>query len=137
MSHLPFHPTRVTYRRPSLAPLGQATRPLHLLLLLSPGRGVGAHRDAPGLFLTFHSASYLNGHNFAAQEFNQQGVPIRQHDYAFLSVAAPQALQAGADRFTRSAEDLQKELGVVPVGKTYLTTEPPKMCQVVRQVWKL
>jgi hypothetical protein len=37
---------------------------------------------------------------------------------------------------SRHEEDLKKELGVVPVGETYLPTDPPKMCQVVRQVRK-
>ncbi len=37
---------------------------------------------------------------------------------------------------TRRAEELEKELGVVPMGETYLSTDPPKMCKVVRQVRK-
>jgi len=37
---------------------------------------------------------------------------------------------------TRSREEFQKEIGVVPVGETYLSTDPPKMCKIIRQVQK-
>ncbi len=37
---------------------------------------------------------------------------------------------------TRRAEEFEKEIGVVPVGETYLSTDPPRMCKVVRQVRK-
>ena len=37
---------------------------------------------------------------------------------------------------SRRPEEYKKELGVVPVGETYLSDDPAKMCQVVRQVRK-
>ncbi len=37
---------------------------------------------------------------------------------------------------TRRAEDFQKEIGVRPVGETYLSTDPPKMGEAVRKVKK-
>jgi hypothetical protein len=37
---------------------------------------------------------------------------------------------------SRRPEDYKKELGVVPVGETYLPDDPAKMCSVVRQVRK-
>jgi len=39
-------------------------------------------------------------------------------------------------RVTRLPEDFQKEIGVEPVGETYLSTDPERMCQMVRQVKK-
>lgn len=39
-------------------------------------------------------------------------------------------------RITRGAEDFQKEIGVEPVGETYLSTDPERMCKVIRQVQK-
>ena len=37
---------------------------------------------------------------------------------------------------TRLPEDFEEEIGVVPVGETYLSTDPARMCSVVRQVKK-
>lgn len=37
---------------------------------------------------------------------------------------------------SRRPEEYRKELGVVPVGETYLSDDPDKMCKVVRQVRK-
>jgi hypothetical protein len=37
---------------------------------------------------------------------------------------------------TRRPEEFKKEFGVVPVGETYLSTDPPKMCAAVRKVKK-
>jgi hypothetical protein len=37
---------------------------------------------------------------------------------------------------TRQPEDFEKEIGVVPVGETYLSTDPARMCKVMRQVRK-
>ena len=37
---------------------------------------------------------------------------------------------------TRRDEDWKKEIGVVPVGETYLSTDPPKMCEAVRRAKK-
>lgn len=37
---------------------------------------------------------------------------------------------------TRKSEDFEKEIGVRPVGETYLSTDPPRMCEVVRRVRK-
>lgn len=37
---------------------------------------------------------------------------------------------------TREPEDFQKEVGVVPVGETYLSCDPPRMCNMIRQVKK-
>ncbi len=37
---------------------------------------------------------------------------------------------------TRQPEDFEKEFGVVPVGKTFLSSDPPRMCKTVRQVEK-
>jgi hypothetical protein len=39
-------------------------------------------------------------------------------------------------RVTRLPEDFQKEIGVEPVGETYLSTDPERMCKMVRQVKK-
>jgi hypothetical protein len=39
-------------------------------------------------------------------------------------------------RMSRLPEDYQKEIGVIPAGETYLETDPPRMCQVVRRVKK-
>jgi len=39
-------------------------------------------------------------------------------------------------RTTRLEEDFQKEIGVEPVGETYLSTDPERMCKVIRQVQK-
>jgi len=39
-------------------------------------------------------------------------------------------------RVTRLPEDFQKEIGVEPVGETYLSSDPERMCQMVRQVKK-
>jgi hypothetical protein len=36
-------------------------------------------------------------------------------------------------RVTRSLEEFQKEIGVLPVGETYLGSDPERMCRVVRQ----
>jgi hypothetical protein len=43
---------------------------------------------------------------------------------------------AGLYYLTRRPSELEKEIGVVPVGETYLPTDPPRMCKVVRQVRK-
>ena len=37
---------------------------------------------------------------------------------------------------TREPEDFEKEIGVIPVGETYLSGDPARMCSVVRQVRK-
>ena len=37
-------------------------------------------------------------------------------------------------RVTRTAEEMRKELGEVPLGELYLPSDPPRMCEVVRQV---
>ena len=37
---------------------------------------------------------------------------------------------------TREPEDFQKEIGVVPVGETFLSSDPPRMCRMIRQVKK-
>ena len=37
---------------------------------------------------------------------------------------------------SRLPEDFQKEIGAIPAGETYLETDPPKMCAVIRQVKK-
>ena len=39
-------------------------------------------------------------------------------------------------RMSRLPEDYQKEIGVVPAGETYLETDPPRMCEVIRQTKK-
>jgi len=39
-------------------------------------------------------------------------------------------------RVTRLPEDFQKEIGVEPVGETYLSTDPERMCKVIRQTPK-
>jgi len=35
---------------------------------------------------------------------------------------------------TRTADDFKKEIGAVPVGETYLSEDPPRMCAVIRNV---
>jgi hypothetical protein len=37
---------------------------------------------------------------------------------------------------TRQPEEFKKEIGVLPVGETFLSTDPPKMCEVIRRVRK-
>jgi hypothetical protein len=37
---------------------------------------------------------------------------------------------------TRNSEDFKKEIGVVPVGETYLSDDPPRMCEVIQKVTK-
>ncbi len=39
-------------------------------------------------------------------------------------------------RMSRLPEDYTKEIGVVPAGETYLETDPPRMCRVIRQTQK-
>jgi len=39
-------------------------------------------------------------------------------------------------RVTREPEDFQKEVGVLPVGETYLASDPPRMCKMIRQTKK-
>jgi hypothetical protein len=39
-------------------------------------------------------------------------------------------------RVSREAEDFQKEVGTVPVGETYLSTDPPRMCKMIQQTKK-
>jgi hypothetical protein len=76
----------------------------------------------------------------------------RVHDLgipAGLSTHNPVILEALAEKnwpndffmasfhyLSRRPEEFQKELGVVPVGETYLSTDPEKMCNVVRKVEK-
>jgi hypothetical protein len=37
---------------------------------------------------------------------------------------------------SRSEEEFQRELGIEPVGETYLAADPPRMCEAVRRVTK-
>jgi hypothetical protein len=39
-------------------------------------------------------------------------------------------------RVTRLPEEFQKEVGVIPVGETYLASDPPRMGKMIRQVSK-
>ena len=39
-------------------------------------------------------------------------------------------------RVSREPEDFQKEIGVLPVGETYLSSDPPRMCKRIRQTKK-
>lgn len=39
-------------------------------------------------------------------------------------------------RMSRLPEDFRKEIGVIPAGETYLETDPPRMCEVMRQTKK-
>lgn len=39
-------------------------------------------------------------------------------------------------RMSRLPEDYRKEIGVIPAGETYLETDPPRMCKVIRQTKK-
>jgi hypothetical protein len=59
-------------------------------------------------FFPFQATYYLNGHSFIEKELNREKVSFRKNDNAFLSVSNPQALQAGADRFT--SEVIRKRL---------------------------
>jgi len=36
-------------------------------------------------------------------------------------------------RVTRTGEEFQKEIGVQPVGETYLASDPERMCRALRQ----
>src|SRR5438105_8424600 len=51
-------------------------------------------------YFPFNVTCYLNGHSFAAQELQRDGVRYRQADNAFLAVGDVAALQAAADRLT-------------------------------------
>ena len=53
-----------------------------------------------GSFLPFSITYYLNGHSFMERELERAGIAFRKDDNAFLWVAAPQALQAAADRLS-------------------------------------
>ncbi len=37
---------------------------------------------------------------------------------------------------SRRPEEFEKEIGVIPVGETYLSTDPPRMCAMIRQTRK-
>lgn len=37
---------------------------------------------------------------------------------------------------TRTDEDFKKEMGVIPVGETYISEDPPRMCAMIRKVKK-
>jgi hypothetical protein len=37
---------------------------------------------------------------------------------------------------SRQPEEFEKEFGMRPVGETYLLTDPPRMCEVIRRVKK-
>jgi hypothetical protein len=37
---------------------------------------------------------------------------------------------------SRRSEEFQKEIGVVPVGETYLSSDPPRMCEMIRRTLK-
>jgi hypothetical protein len=39
-------------------------------------------------------------------------------------------------RESRRPEEFEKEIGVIPVGETYLSTDPPRMCAMIRQTRK-
>lgn len=39
-------------------------------------------------------------------------------------------------RVSREPEDFQKEIGVLPVGETYLSSDPPRMCKMIKQTKK-
>jgi hypothetical protein len=39
-------------------------------------------------------------------------------------------------RESRRPEEFEKEIGVIPVGETYLSTDPPRMCEVIRNTRK-
>lgn len=74
------------------------------------------------------------------------------HDLGFaagISVHNPVALEAIESKgwpvdfymtafyyLTRQPEDFKKEIGVVPVGETYLSEDPSRMCEVIRKVSK-
>jgi hypothetical protein len=74
-------------------------------------------------FSPFQTTYYLSGHSFLAQELNRQGVAFRQHDNPFLSVAAPQALQAAADRFTPERIRERQEYWTLVLGPKFSRRE--------------
>jgi hypothetical protein len=39
-------------------------------------------------------------------------------------------------RESRRPEEFEKEIGVIPVGETYLSTDPPRMCEMIRRTRK-
>lgn len=61
-----------------------------------------------GTFLPFRISYWLNGHSFIERELLRENIQFRKDDNAFLSTAAPEALQAAADRL--SAEIIRKRL---------------------------
>ena len=71
------------------------------------------------------------------------GIPagISTHNPAILEALdakgwANEFYMASFHYLSRRPEEYKKELGVVPVGETYLSDDPEKMCKVVRQVRK-
>jgi len=74
-----------------------------------------------------HDAGYpagISAHNPAAIEaLESKGWPIDFYMACFY-------------RVTREPEEFQKEIGLLPVGETYLAPDPERMCRVIRQVAK-
>jgi len=71
------------------------------------------------------------------------GIPagISTHNPAILEALEDKAwpndfYMASLHYLSRRPEEYRKELGVVPVGETYLSDDPARMCRVVRQVRK-
>jgi hypothetical protein len=66
---------------------------------------------------------------------------ISVHNYAILDALEAKGwsndfYMASFYYQTRQPEEFQKEFGVVPVGETYLSSDPPRMCKAVRQAKK-
>jgi len=66
----------------------------------------------------------VSAHNPAAIEaMESKGWPVDFYMTCFYCVS-------------RTDEDFRKEIGVTPVGETYLATDPARMCEVIRKVSK-
>jgi hypothetical protein len=66
----------------------------------------------------------VSTHNPAViEEIEHKGWPVDFYQACFY-------------RQSRNAADYQKEINVVPEGEAYLSSDPPRMCKVIRQVSK-
>jgi hypothetical protein len=74
-----------------------------------------------------HDAGFLAGvsahHPTAVETLESKGWPIDFYMTCFY-------------RVTRTPEDFRQEIGMIPVGETYLAADPERMCRVIRQAAK-
>jgi len=102
-------------------PIGIALRGIETDVLWKDGK-IGLVED---FLRQVHDAGFpagISAHNPAAIEaVESKGWPVDFYMTCFY-------------RLTREREDFQREIGVVPVGETYLGSDPERMCRVIRRV---